>query len=351
MVEGLNQESEATEVTGNHPEAAATVDWQLLEWRMTGETVRGNSHLRDGRPNQDAILQIRESGIYAPIILSMSDGHGSNKCFRSDRGSHIAVTLSALLMRELLNRKPDDSDIERAVKETFPAEFVRRWQRAVERDIKNEPFSKEELAQLEEKDSAQARQIVEAHPLLAYGATSLTVALTGSLVIYAQLGDGEILCVSETGEVSKPLFEDDRLIANETTSLCTDTAAQDFRIACQSFTQALPALIILTTDGYANSFVDDAGFLQVGSDLLTMLRSEGFDSVSHNVKGWLAEATQLGSGDDCTLGIICRMDTLQSAPGSQPMPAEGLPEDQQLIAQEDGKEVNDTNARQFIEKN
>ena len=238
MVDGQNQESEATAVMDNHTEAAQVIDWQLLEWRMTGETIRGNSHLRDGRPNQDAILQIRESGIYAPVILSISDGHGSHKCFRSDRGSHIAVTLSAILMRELLSSKPVDSDIERVVKETFPVEFVRRWQAAVSLDIKDEPFSQEELAQLEEKDSPQARQTVEAYPLLAYGATSLTVALTGSLVIYAQLGDGEIICVSETGEVSKPLFEDDRLIANETTSLCTETAAQDFRIACQSFTQA-----------------------------------------------------------------------------------------------------------------
>jgi hypothetical protein len=33
--------------------------------------------------------------------------------------------------------------------------------------------------------------------------------------------------------------------------------------------------------------------------------------VNRGVKGWLEEATRMGSGDDCTIGIICRMDALQ----------------------------------------
>jgi len=269
MAEGVNQESEAAENVVN--------DLKALEWRVIGETVRGASHLRDGRPNQDAILQVRESGVYPPVILSVSDGHGSNKCFRSHRGSRLAVTISAELMHGLVSGERKDYDasrIESAAKETVPAELVRKWQEAVEADLKSEPFLEEELDQLEARDGIHAREVVESHPILAYGATALTVALTQSFVIYAQLGDGEIICVSETGEVSKPLPEDERLLANETTSLCTDTAARDFRIACQALTEPLPALIIITTDGYANSFVDDAGFLKVGSDLLTMLRTD-----------------------------------------------------------------------------
>ncbi|MBA3712664.1 MAG: protein phosphatase 2C domain-containing protein, partial [Pyrinomonadaceae bacterium] len=58
-----------------------------VEWRVVGETVPGASHLRAGIPNQDALLQLRASSIGLPIILTVSDGHGSNKCFRSDRGS------------------------------------------------------------------------------------------------------------------------------------------------------------------------------------------------------------------------------------------------------------------------
>ncbi|MEJ7709405.1 MAG: protein phosphatase 2C domain-containing protein [Pyrinomonadaceae bacterium] len=62
---------------------------------MIGETVAGASHLRAGIPNQDAILCLRESSVGVPLIISISDGHGSNKCFRSDRGSRFAVTIGA----------------------------------------------------------------------------------------------------------------------------------------------------------------------------------------------------------------------------------------------------------------
>ena len=66
--------------------------------RLMGETVPGASHLRAGVPNQDAIVQVRESGRGLPVIVSASDGHGSDKCFRSDRGSRFAVKSAAQLV-------------------------------------------------------------------------------------------------------------------------------------------------------------------------------------------------------------------------------------------------------------
>ncbi|HZS07310.1 MAG TPA: PP2C family serine/threonine-protein phosphatase [Blastocatellia bacterium] len=313
MAEGMSATGETAALTAA-VETNLRADTASREWRIIGETVRGASHLRAGKPNQDAILQVRESSVGLPLILSISDGHGSDKCFRSDRGSRFAVGVGTELMRETLNDKRSDSDVsqvESGVRESLPVEFARRWKKIVETDLEREPLTKEELDLLESKDGAGARQAVESHPSLAYGATTLTVALTQSSVIYLQLGDGEIITVSESGEVSKPLPEDERLLANETTSLCSDTAAQDFRFAFRRLTDPPPALILMTTDGYANSFADAAGFLKVGSDILEMLRTDGFDAVNHSVKAWLEEATRMGSGDDCTLGIICRMDALK----------------------------------------
>ena len=76
-----------------------------------------------------------------------------------------------------------------------------------------------------------------------------------------------------------------------------------------------PALILLATDGYANSFVNEAAFLQVGTDILEMIRTEGLETVQENLATWLAEASQDGSGDDITLGILCRTD-IQPRPRS-----------------------------------
>lgn len=285
-----------------------------LVWRATGETVPGASHLRSGTPNQDAILQMRESGTTLPLVLNVSDGHGSDKCFRSDRGSHFAVEIAAVLAREFLRRNKsvfDITELGKRAKDFLPGELIKRWRAAVEADFSENPFTEEELKRLEERDGGRARKLVEANPTLAYGATSLTVLLTDFYVLYLQLGDGEILTVSDAGEVKLPLPPDERLIANETTSLISEKAASDFRILAQAISNDPPALIIMTTDGYANSFSDDEGFFKVGSDILEMMRADGFDAVGANVKAWIEEATRIGSGDDCTLAIICRMDALE----------------------------------------
>jgi len=291
------------------------------EWRVIGETVPGASHLRAGIPNQDAILQVRQSSARLPVIVSISDGHGSNKCFRSDRGSRFAVRIGSDLLDELIHGRHaalPPTEIEGRVRESLTAEFIRRWRAAVDADLKREPFREEEFARMIERDGERARRLVEANSYLAYGATSLSFLLTPTYALYLQLGDGEMITVSEGGEIGHPLPEDTRLLANETTSLCLDKAAQDFRFAVQPHGAGdMPALILLTTDGYYNSFSTIAGFHQVGGDLLQMLREpDGFGTVNRSVRGWLEEATAAGSGDDCTLAIVCRMDALTASPSS-----------------------------------
>jgi len=291
----------------------------LTEWRIIGETVPGASHIRAGIPNQDSILYVRESNRTLPIVLSVSDGHGSPKCFRSDRGSRFAVKKAAYLVSEFLDErrgKFDLAEIE-SQKDYLPREFVKRWREAVEADLEKEPFAEKEFENLEKKSDARARKLVEDNPLLAYGATSLTVAMEEDFVIYLQLGDGDMLTVSETGEVTKPLPEDGRLLANETTSLCLPKAENDFRFLVQKISpEQSPAMILLSTDGYLNSFSSEAGFFQAATDILEMLRAEnGFNDINDNLKAWLEEATQMGSGDDCAVTIVYRPDALKKFEG------------------------------------
>jgi serine/threonine protein phosphatase PrpC len=285
------------------------------EWRIIGETVPGATHLRAGIGNQDSILFVRESSRSLPIILSVSDGHGSDKCFRSHLGSRFAVKKAAQTIGEFLDARRaafDPAEIEKEGKEFLPREFLRKWREAVEFDLKNKPFTQQEFDRLKEKDGEKAVKLVENNPLLAYGATSLTIAVEESFVLYLQLGDGEIVTVSEAGEIGKPLPEDDRLFANETTSLSSSKAENDFRFFVQKLTpETLPALIMLSTDGYVNSFSDRDGFLKAATDFYEMLGSEGHDFVGENLKSWLEEATNLGSGDDTTVGIVYRPNALK----------------------------------------
>jgi len=288
------------------------------EWRIIGETVPGASHIRAGTPNQDSILYVRESSRSLPIVLCVADGHGSAKCFRSDLGSQFAVRKAAQIVGEFLDErrgKFDLAEIESKGKDYLPKEFVKKWRKTVEYHLKNNPFTEDEFKKLEEKSGAGARKLVEENPLLAYGTTSLTVAMEEDFVLYMQLGDGDILNVSGAGEVTKPLPEDARLLANETTSLCLPKAENDFRFFVQKISASeSPQMILLSTDGYLNSFSDEAGFFQAGTDILQMLRTEnGFNDVNDNLKAWLEEATQMGSGDDCAVAIIYRPDALKKS--------------------------------------
>ncbi len=288
-----------------------------IEWRIISETVPGASHIRSGTPNQDSLLTVRESSRGLPLIVTVADGHGSPKCFRSDCGSQFVVKKMAQILGEFLDERRrhfDIAEIESAGKDFLPKEIVRQWREAVENHLKNNPFKEEEFVKLVEKSGASARKLVEENPLLAYGTTALIAAMETEFIIYMQLGDGDMLNVSAAGEVTKPLPEDARLLANETTSMCLPDAETDFRFFVQKISaEQSPAMILLSTDGYLNSFSSEAGFFQAATDILEMLRADtGFGDVNDNLKAWLDEATAMGSGDDCAVAIIYRPDALKN---------------------------------------
>jgi hypothetical protein len=181
--------------------------------------------------------------------------------------------------------------------------IVNGWLAAVHSDLECNPFTDAELATLEKEDGAEGRAAVENSPELAYGATLLAAGATGKVLLYLQLGDGEILSVSATGTTTRPLPPDDRLIANQTTSLCQPEAWKDFRSAWVT-DAALPSLVLLSTDGYANSFRSDEDFLKTGQDYLEIIRQQGIASLAEELPAILTEATQQGSGDDITLAIL-----------------------------------------------
>jgi hypothetical protein len=89
-------------------------------------------------------------------------------------------------------------------------------------------------------------------------------------------------------------------------SLCSEDAVAGFRVFVQPLAEFSPELIILSSDGYANSFRSDGGFLKIGGDLLEIIREEGIAAVENNLERWLQEASECGSGDDITLALLWR---------------------------------------------
>lgn len=261
-----------------------------IRWQIVGSSVQGTSHIRQGLPNQDALHYAERP---SPIVLAVADGHGSAKCFRSQQGAQLAVQCAVSIMQERVSSSVSVHDLRWLAEENISRTLVQNWRNAVAADVQIKPFTTEEQPLLPRNQE----------PYLAYGSTLLVAVLTTSALLLMQLGDGDILVVSADGQVERPIAADPRLIGNETTSLCGKDAWRQFRAAVWPLTLQ-PALIILASDGYANSFKDEASFLRVGSDLLAMIQQAGLTAVAASLPSWLQEASAMGSGDDVTVGLM-----------------------------------------------
>jgi pSer/pThr/pTyr-binding forkhead associated (FHA) protein len=261
--------------------------------------------VRSNAPNQDAVRWRLDPSSGDVLVVAVADGHGSAKSFRSHLGARLAVATATELLWDRIadvqaaHNPQQDAD---SVRSLLP-ELTERWALEVRAELRRRPFDAAELGRLEERASSAGLAELERNPLLAYGATLLAVLVSRAAVHYLQLGDGDILAVWRNGEVRRPLPADRQLIANETTSLCQPNAWRQFRMGSASLDDA-PRLVLLSTDGYANSFASDDEFLQVGSDLLAMIERDGLEAVEGSLEGWLNETSEHGAGDDVSLAIV-----------------------------------------------
>jgi serine/threonine protein phosphatase PrpC len=269
-----------------------------VRWRLVSETVRGASHERSGLPNQDAIKFVPEGGFGSAVAMAVSDGHGSSKCFRSDIGSALAVKMALETLQPLLSRANNkQATIKHLIEDQLARDLTKRWRLAAAEHLQANPIATTDPTEQKSEN-----------PFIVYGATLLMAVITEKYLIYLQLGDGDIITVSDDGKAERVFVRDSHLLGNETTSLCMVEAWREMKVRYQPVEAGLPALIAISTDGYSNSFLDDQAFLRVGPDILDMIHNSGIEDVSGKLKDWLNEASRAGSGDDITLGLMYRTE-------------------------------------------
>jgi hypothetical protein len=293
-----------------------------MKWKVISASVRGSSHQRSGLPNQDAVDHSNAKDDGSATVLAVADGHGGARYFRSQVGSTLAVHTAVRLVGEFMANSLAPETVLEQTRQALCPQIVTTWAAAVLSDLGNNPFTEAELALLEQVDGPASRAAVLERPELAYGATLLVVAVIAGRVLYLQLGDGDILVVAPDGTTTRPIVADERLVANQTTSLCQPEAEKEFRIAAIDGADTLPLLVLLSTDGYMNSFRSEEDFLQIGTDYLQILREQGSEALALELPNILADATQQGSGDDITLGILHRTVLRGAQPAAPAMATE-----------------------------
>ena len=269
-------------------------------WQIVSASVSGAIHKRHGERNQDALSWWSAEGEKSLAVLCVADGHGGSEYTRSREGARCAVEQAQqLLVRELLpcildgSALADLAQFKRQLDQQLKKELVNRWQDSIRKHADDNPISGKEKYTLSDTQ-------IERH----YGATLLAALLTPALHIYIQLGDGDILTISADGEVIRPpLGTDSHLLANHTTSLCSKEAWRFMRIHFQPILEKPPALVMLATDGYANSFADSAAFEQVAWDIYNMIQHDDPVLTDDLLNRWLTATSEGGSGDDISVVI------------------------------------------------
>ena len=266
-------------------------------WCVVAESVIGASHIESGLPNQDGVRMSKILG-GGGLIVAVADGHGSAKYVRSHVGAQIATAVAVEQMEQLLSLPPKrlmgfhPAELEELVSK----HIVRSWTKRIAEHAATEPFTAEES------------KAAKVDAISAYGSTLLMVAATRNVAVVAQIGDGDLLFVSATGRVTRPLPHDSRILGNETVSLCSPDAVQSMRVRLKSLSSddaECPRMIFLATDGYANCFKDEAAFTQAACDYASLVKTRnGPRTIRENITGWLRQASDEFSRDDITVAVV-----------------------------------------------
>ena len=278
-------------------------------WNVFDASERGANHIRRNSVNQDA-TGTEECAEQRMAIAAVSDGHGSPKYFRSDIGAKLAVEAalkSARLMASQL-QLPGDGALDSRIAQECVRSIYEVWRESIERHIEGNPFTESEIQLLDgsPQSDSDTSPIPFAYGSIPYGATLLMALVVGEYFYYVQLGDGDILAVNADGTVHQPVHKRKSLISTETDSLCAPDAPKMFDWRFQWGQSIAPALILLCTDGYSESFSEVGGFEKAGRDFLSKIRSEGADSVTSRVGAWLRCTSDNGVGDDTSIALMWR---------------------------------------------
>ncbi len=259
-----------------------------------GASVQGASHIRSGRECQDSHKKIvKESG---SVILAVADGHGSESCPYSKTGSYAAVNVFCKILGDYLDTYAGQPEmlftfLKREGDTKLAQEIDAEWKRRI---LRLHTKCKREIPPEAEQDKKK-----EAVYKL-YGSTLLGLVLTEDFLFAFQLGDGDIVKVSKNGVYH--IIEGDKILGTETHSL---SKAESWKKAVtlirkREEKEQMPVMYMLSSDGLSNSYINDEEFEKTCMDYYLLLQEHGVKAVSDQLKTWLQETSELGSGDDIT---------------------------------------------------
>ena len=268
-----------------------------MKHSIISERVQGASHKRVDKICQDNYFR-KEIGEDI-TILAVADGHGSDASPFSETGSKIAVDIFGNIMENYVQAYRNQEDqlltflnresevkLARSIDETWKAKVLANH-------LKNKrPTPKTPSGKKDEKTIYRM-----------YGTTLLGILITKTFVFAFQMGDGDMVLVNVVK--ADFLLEGDHLLGVETHSLSRENAWEKAIsvVKRREADEVIPFAIMMSTDGFSNSYKSEDAYLHACREYFSMIKEHGLEAVDKNLKQWLEETSQHGSGDDITMVI------------------------------------------------
>ena len=257
-----------------------------MSWRSVGHSVQGARHLQHNQTCQDACAIKMTEDI---VVMALADGHGDKKHAHSDVGAKVAVDIACELLAEaLVNHRNQVGVSDRRLEQFLDGSLAKRiiweWNQRLNVQLH---FS---------ADGAWNEG------LISYGTTLLAAAIAPEFAIFFQLGDGDILLLSE-GEAAVIFEQSEELYGTVTHSLCQPSSYHHARVHCCSFTLP-PELVIMSTDGIRDSLQGDREqYIRIAHWLSQQVEKKGWATFTDQLPSWLSSLSEKGNGDDVSLAF------------------------------------------------
>lgn len=273
---------------------------------------QGASHKRNGKVCQDAAYaRYKKGDRYAVAIVS--DGHGGNNYFRSDRGSRFAVEVARIAINHFMRNFKDRDENEMSVTlKRKPDAFLKQleqnivyeWLERVKQDYYQAPFTDAEINLM--SDEARKKYYADADTafIKAYGATLIAAVICPDKFWFGlHIGDGKCVTFDADGVPSQPIPWDDRCFLNITTSLCDYRPLESFR-HCIHFDR-FPSALFVGSDGVDDCFANDADLYSFYKEVIRTFQEKPNDEAYKEVDTFLPMMSEKGSKDDISVsGVI-----------------------------------------------
>lgn len=299
---------------------------------LLGETCKGASHVISGKPCQDYSIH-EDFGIGQLLIVS--DGHGSDEYFRSDKGAKIAVAVTRTAVLnfvqnfEALTKVPPfkqrgitgitdeknedftlpDVEYEEIFRHLFKY-IISQWHEQISNDWVSYPPTDEEYSKADQ-NSGRVKALYEIEqPNLsrAYGCTLICAVRTSEFWFAFHLGDGKCIAFNDDGSWFEPIPWDSRCFLNKTTSL-SGQGYESFRY-CYG-TRQVPALFI-GSDGMDDSYPPISCLADWYKLILYKILEHDSTKVQDMIVDFLPKLSKQGSKDDMSLQLWVDMDSLST---------------------------------------